>query len=81
MDKGESGMVGKRRGNHPKLSQFIVALPCNQIYMIGESKLRIKHDTEVAHTSREGYVRAIGGYPVSLLVHALLIIYIIFQTD
>ena len=43
----------KRTANHPKLSQLIVALPCNQMYMMGQSKLRIKHDTEVVHTSRE----------------------------
>src|SRR6218665_3082751 len=30
---------------------------CNQIYMVRKSELRIKHGTEVTHTSREGYVR------------------------
>ena len=57
MDKGESGLVGKRMGSHLKLAQliyiYIVTLPCHQIYMIRESKLRIKHDTEVANTGRE----------------------------
>ena|SRR6218665_1898884 len=33
------------------------ALPCSQIDMMRESELRIKHDTEFAHISREGYVR------------------------
>jgi len=50
-------LVGKRTGNHPKLAQLIVALPCDQIDMMRKSELRIKHDTEVAHTSREGYAR------------------------
>jgi len=57
VDKGESGLVGKRTGNHPKLAQLIVVLSCNQIDMMRESELRIKHDIEVMHTSREGYVR------------------------
>jgi len=57
VNQGESGLVGKRTRNHPKLAQLIVALPCNQIYMLRESELRIKHDTEVANTSREDYVR------------------------
>src|SRR6218665_3261106 len=50
-------MVSKRTGSQPKLAQLIVALPCNQIDMMRESELMIKHDTEVGHTSREGYVR------------------------
>ena len=45
MDKGESGLVGKRTGNHLKLAQLIVARLCNQIYMMRESELRIKLDT------------------------------------
>src|SRR6218665_659001 len=49
VDKGESGLVGERSGNHLKLT-------CNQIYMVRKSELRIKHGTEVTHTSREGYV-------------------------
>ena len=55
VDKGESGLASKRTGNHPKLAQLIVALPCNQIDMMRKSELRIKHDTEVADTSRECY--------------------------
>ena len=55
MDKGErlvnlNHILSKRTGNLPKLAQPIVALPCNQIYMI-ESERRTKYDTEVAHTS------------------------------
>src|SRR6218665_684861 len=63
VDKGEPGLVSKRTGNHPKLAQLMVALPCNQIYMMRESELRIKHDTVVVHTSREGYVREERGEP------------------
>ena len=31
---------------------------CNQISILRESELRIKHGTEVVDTNREGYVRA-----------------------
>ena len=57
MNQGESGLVGKRTRNHPKLAELMVALLCHQIYMLREIELRIKHDTEIADTSREGYVR------------------------
>src|SRR6218665_1501687 len=50
VDKGESGLVSKRTGNLPKLAQLIVALPCNQIDMMRESELRIKHDPKVYDT-------------------------------
>ena len=63
MDKGESGLVSKRTGNHAKLAQLIVALPFNQIYIMRESELRITHDTEVADTSRECYVGEQSGQP------------------
>jgi len=33
--------------------------------MMRESELKIKHDTEVAHISREGYVREVRGELVS----------------
>ena len=34
VDKGETGLVSKRTGNHHKLEQLIVALSCNQIDMM-----------------------------------------------
>ena len=63
VDKGESGLVNNRTGNHPKLAQLIIALPCNQIDMMRESELRIKPDTEVADTNRGCYVGEERGQP------------------
>jgi len=54
VDAGESLLVSKRSGNHPKLVEL--TLPRNQIYMMRESELGIEHDNEVMHRSREGYV-------------------------
>ena len=34
--------------------------------MVRKSELRIKHDTEAAHTSREGYVREERGEPLTV---------------
>src|SRR6218665_372635 len=64
VDKGESGLVGERSGNHLKLT-------CNQIYMVRKSELRIKHGTEVTHTSREGYVREDRGEPLTVNLREL----------
>ena len=36
-----------------------------------KSKLRIKHDTEVAHRSREGYVREERGEPLTVNLYKL----------
>jgi len=55
--------VSKRTRNHPKLAELIVALPCNQIDMMRESELRIKHDTEVVDTCRECYAGEERGEP------------------
>src|SRR6218665_3050555 len=48
VDKGESGLVGERSGNHPKLT---VALTCNQIYMVrkasSESSMAPRSSTQV----------------------------------
>src|SRR6218665_3593612 len=55
VDKGESGLASKRTR--------LLALPCNQIDMMRESELRIKHDTEVADTSRECYAGEERGQP------------------
>src|SRR6218665_891092 len=71
VDKGESGLVGERSGNHPKLTYLIIVLTCNQIYMVRKSELRIKHGTEVAHTSREGYVREERGEPLTVNLREL----------
>src|SRR6218665_1325255 len=71
VDKGESGLVGERSGNHPKLTYLIIALTCNQIYMVRKSELRIKHGTEVAHTRREGCVREERGEPLTVNLREL----------
>ena len=55
--------IGKRTGNNPKLAQLIIALPCNQIDMMRERELRIKHDTKVADTSRKCYAGEERGQP------------------
>jgi len=39
--------------------------------MVRKSELRIKHGTEVAHTSREGYVREERGEPLTVNLREL----------
>ena len=39
--------------------------------MVRKSELRIKHGTEVAHTSREGYVREERGEPFTVNLREL----------
>ena len=63
MDQSEGGLGSKTTRNHPELAQRVIALSCNQTYMLRENELMIKHDTEVADTIREGYVREERGEP------------------
>ena len=60
--RGQGGewIGGLENGKPPEAG---VANSNNNIYMMRESELSIKYDTEIAHSSREDYVREERGEP------------------